>query len=156
MHFRNPPCPHLAALPKNAYGEDDTHRWLVMQVGERVGSFATSLLPLRRRVLSRCRSRRASRLTSPPRALHAAARSSYTSPVAQRLGSTLSSLAAPGGGCAPWPTVAAVAAQALDALAYVHAKRHVYVDINAENFMTGPGAPRSTMTQRSSMRARVP
>jgi hypothetical protein len=33
VHFRNPTCRHIARLPKNAYGEDGTHRWLVMQVG---------------------------------------------------------------------------------------------------------------------------
>lgn len=41
VHLRNPPCRHIAALPKNAYGEDDTRRWLAIQL---LGPTLASLL----------------------------------------------------------------------------------------------------------------
>ena len=65
----------------------------------------------------------------------------YFSP--QRLGKTLNAHLA--GDCspsgrAPWRTVARIAVQLIEALRYVHSKRHVYVDVNGDNVMTGEGA----------------
>lgn len=55
----------------------------------------------------------------------------------QLLGRTLADGLEAAGGRIGWPTVAAVAVQAVAALRYVHAKGFVYVDVNPGNLMCG-------------------